>query len=363
METSVNIPLTILEFIVALGALLLVHEFGHFIVSVLFKIEVEEFGIGLPPRLFRFFKIGKTEFTLNAIPFGAFVRPKGENDPQVEGGLAAANPFIRLAVLFGGPFMNFMAGIILFTVFFGQVGKVDSSKVQIIEVKQNSPAAQVGLQSGDVFVKINDETIDSVDKLSSIIKSNVGSEVSIEISRNSQVMDFKATPRLNPPEGEGALGIVMGNPYVPVSLAEASQAAFLTTGEQINQIITLPAKLIQKQIPAEQARVVGPKGMWDIFVQAREYDAETEATPNSQIPAVNTLGLVASISIALGLTNLLPLPALDGGRILFLLPEIILRKRVPADKENLVHFLGLAALIILMVYLTVQDFINPVVLH
>ncbi len=99
-----------IQFVIVLGLLLFFHEFGHFIVARLFKIEVEEFGVGLPPRLVKLFKWHGTDFTLNWIPFGAFVRPKGENDPNVKGGMAAASPWVRLAVLLGGPTMNILIG-------------------------------------------------------------------------------------------------------------------------------------------------------------------------------------------------------------------------------------------------------------
>ncbi|HOD05757.1 MAG TPA: site-2 protease family protein, partial [Anaerolineaceae bacterium] len=107
--------LRILEFILALGVLVFLHELGHFLVSRFFKIEIEEFGFGFPPRMVKLFKLGGTDFTINWIPFGAFVRPKGENDPEVSGGLASANPWVRLAVLLGGPVMNLLTGVILFT--------------------------------------------------------------------------------------------------------------------------------------------------------------------------------------------------------------------------------------------------------
>ncbi len=108
METFITSLLRILEFILALGLLIFLHELGHYIASKLFKIEVEEFGFGFPPRAVKLFQFRETEFTLNWIPFGAFVRPKGENDPEVPGGMAAAKPLVRFAVLLGGPLMNLL---------------------------------------------------------------------------------------------------------------------------------------------------------------------------------------------------------------------------------------------------------------
>lgn len=349
----------LIQFIIILGLLLFFHEFGHFIVARLFKIEVEEFGFGFPPRLARLFTLGGTEFTLNWIPFGAFVRPKGENDPDVPGGLASASPWTRLAVLFGGPVMNILTGIIVFAVMFMKIGAPEASIVEIIQVNANSPAAIAGLQARDVIQSINGQTIDSTQKLQQIIQSNLGVPVSVTVERNGAPVQLTLTPRKNPPENEGPVGIVMGNPYRPVSLAQASSTAVLTAYDQARQLFLLPVQLIEGRVSADQSRLVGPKGMFDIYSEAVKRDSQAETSPVPQ-PAVNVLWIVGSISIALGLTNLLPIPALDGGRILFVLPEIILRRRVPAQYENLVHLIGFAALLLLMGYITIQDFAHPI---
>jgi regulator of sigma E protease len=123
----------------------------------------------------------------------------------------------------------------------------------------------------------------------------------------------------------------------------------------------IPVLLIRGQISPSEARIVGPKGIYDMFSQAREMDQEVETTQQN-VPAVNTLGLLAVFSVAIGIANLLPIPAMDGGRILFLLPEILFKRRIKPEYEGLIHLIGFALLIILMVYITFQDFINPVVL-
>jgi len=356
---SADFIVTLLQFFLALGLLMFFHELGHFLLARLFNIEVEEFGLGLPPRMVRLFTWRGTEFTLNWIPFGAFVRPKGENDPTVPGGLASVNPWKRLSVLLGGPVMNVLVGIILFTVMFVRIGAPNSSVVQVIDVVQGSPAEQVGLKAGDTVLKINGEQVNSTEKLHDIVQANLGKEISLTIQRGSQPVEIRVTPRQNPPEGQGPLGITMGNPYVPVTLTQAVPAAAITAGEQARQFLLLPVRLIRGQTSSEETRVVGPKGMFDIYQEARRRDVQASSSPLEQ-PAVNVLWLVGSISVALGLTNLLPIPALDGGRILFVLPEIILRRRIPAQYENLVHLVGFAALLLLMGYITIQDFTNPI---
>jgi regulator of sigma E protease len=359
MNLSGSFLSTLVQFIIVLGLLLFFHEFGHFIVARLFKIEVEEFGFGFPPRLVRLFKLGQTEFTLNWIPFGAFVRPKGENDPEVPGGLAAAKPGVRLAVLLGGPAMNILVGLVLFSVMFLRIGSPITDKVEVVDVSPTSPAEQAGLKPGDLVVSIDGKAIASTEALRTAIQNNLGKEITIDLNRGGKPYTVKLTPRAKPPSGQGPLGIVMGNPYRPVTLGEAIPAAATTAYDQAYQLVTLPVKLIEGQVSSQEGRVVGPKGMFDIYSQAVQMDSAAESTPVQQ-PAVNVLYFVGTISVALGLTNLLPIPALDGGRIIFVLPELIFRRRVPARYENLVHLIGFAALLLLMGYITFQDFAHPI---
>ncbi|MDZ4158990.1 MAG: M50 family metallopeptidase [Anaerolineaceae bacterium] len=354
----------VIEFILLFGLMIFTHEMGHFVVARLFRIEIEEFGFGFPPRLARLFKLGGTEFTLNWIPLGGFVRPKGENDPDVPGGLAAASPWARLSVLFGGPVMNLLFGIILFSFVFFRTGAPDTRTVLIVAVNPGSPAEAAGLLPGDVIAMINGETMESTQELSATVQQNLGKEIRISFYRNDTVHEGLVVPRLQPPAGQGALGISMSNPIVPISWVDSIPLAVRMTYYQGRQLILLPVQLIRGGASLDQARLVGPKGMYDIYQQARERDLElAEAAPaDAAPPAVNTLFLMATISVALGLTNLLPIPALDGGRLLFILPELLLRRRVPQRYENLVHLIGFATLLALMIYITTQDIIHPIIL-
>lgn len=362
MEIVFSTLLKILEFVVAFGLLVFLHELGHYLMAKLFHIEVEEFGFGFPPRLVKLFQFHETEVTLNWIPFGAFVRPKGENDPTVPGGLASASPWARLAVLFGGPAMNLITGIFIFSLVFTQVGAPDLSKVLIVEVVPDTPAQSAGILKEDIIIKVNDEPINSTQELSKLVNQNLGKEIQISLQRGDETIVTSAVPRENPPAGQGALGIVMSNPVRQLSWGQSLPYATRVAYEQVRQLLSLPFMLIQGQISPEQGRLVGPKGIYDIYQVARERDAE-EASAGQQPEGplgLNTLGLLATISVALGFTNLLPIPALDGGRILFVLPEILFRRRVPAQYENMIHLIGFALLILLMIYVTTQDFINPI---
>ncbi len=344
----------LLIFIGAIAVLIIVHELGHFIASKLLGVEVEEFGLGFPPRAVTLFKAGGTIFSLNWIPLGGFVRPKGENDPEVPGGLAASSPWVRIVVLAAGPVANFLTAAILFTIIFARIGMPDTSRIEIVDVAENSPAARAGLQPGDMITEINGQPIDSPDILREMIAKNVEQETRIVYRRGDQIGEVTLVPRADPPPGEGAIGILFSHPSVPLTPWQALGLGTVAVYDQVVQILTLPARIIEGTIAPEQARLVGYKGMYDMFQTVREADAASE-TP----AGVNTLFFFASISISLGLLNLLPIPALDGGRIAFTLPELILRRRIPPTYENAINLVSFAMLILLMIYINVQDFVNP----
>ena len=353
--------LTLIQFIVAFSVIAIVHETGHYLMAKASKIEVEEFGLGFPPRAVKMFKFRETLFSLNWIPFGAFVRPKGENDPEVPGGLAAASPWRRLGMLLGGPFANILFGIIIFAFVFSQAGAPDTSRIQISGISPASPAEQSGLLPGDLILSVAGEKVNSMTTVSDIVKLHLGEEIAIVVQRDGSDTTIMITPRKNPPEGQGPLGVVMGNPVIKPGFLQAIPLAASTTLDQAKQLFTLPFKLIQGQVTSEQARLVSPKGLFDIYSQVRTQQSSAEsATPG--LAVLNILWFFGIISVALGLTNLLPIPALDGGRILFVIPELIARKRVPAKYENAVHMIGFTFLLALMAFLFLQDFINPVVL-
>ncbi|MCE1255603.1 MAG: M50 family metallopeptidase [Anaerolineae bacterium] len=356
-----NVLISIIEFVIVIGLLAFLHEFGHFIIARLFKIEIEEFGFGLPPRIVKLFTFQNTEVTLNWIPFGAFVRPKGENNPDIPGGLASASPWARISVLLGGPVMNLITGILLFSLLFQQLGIPDPHSVKVMVVSENSPAQQAGLLAGDIITGINGETISGSDQLISLVKANLEKSITITYQRDGNTVTTNAVPRSNPPAGQGALGIQMGYSSMKINFGQAAIYSVGAVGEITRQMVLLPYHLIQGQVTPEQARVVGPKGMYDMYEQARSTDEQQNTATHSEELPFNTIYLVALISVAMGLTNLLPIPALDGGRILFVLPELILRRRVPPEYENFVHFVGFAMLIMLMILITAQDFINPIV--
>lgn len=354
---NTNFIVGLVEFILAIIALIIIHEFGHFVVSRMLHVEVEEFGLGFPPRITTLFRAWGTDFTLNALPLGGFVRPKGENDPTVEGGLAAASPWVRLAVLFAGPFMNLLVGALLYAIIFSRVGTPDPTRVEVLEVVPASPAASAGLQIGDFITRINNQTINSTTALQQAIAASLDKTTTLYYERGGKTNQVTLVPRSNPPQGQGAIEIVMGNPTAPVSAVQALPAGIDAVYLHCRALLELPIQMIRGTASPSDGRFVGFKGMFDIYQQART----SEPTPG--VPAdVNILLFFTNVTISLGLINLFPFPALDGGRILFTLPEIIIRRRIPAQYENLINLVGFGLLILLMLYINLQDIISPPIL-
>jgi regulator of sigma E protease len=361
--------LTWLVFILAFGGMVLIHEFGHFIVARLCGIEVEEFGIGLPtPGALPLFTWQGTRFTLNWLPFGGFVRPKGENDPNIPGGLAAASPWKRLAVLVAGPLMNLLTALVIYSFIVARAGIPVPERILVTNVIKETPAEAAGIQAGDILISGQGQKIRGYEDLRNIIDLNENKPMVFLIERAGEQLELEVTPRRSEEDQRVVIGVYFEEQYTsrPVnSWTEAVQFGTRATYNAMRTLISLPAQLIRGSLPAEQSRVVGLKGIYDIMKHSVASDLEASQSPStsptsSPFDQMRTLLIVASLSISLGIFNLFPFPALDGGRILFVLPELIFRRRVPHRFENLVHGMGMALLLLLMIYVNVMDFINPV---
>lgn len=346
---------TIFQLVIAISALIIIHELGHFLAARIFKIDVEEFGIGYPPRMFTLFERNGTKYSVNWLPFGGFVKLKGETDPDDIGGLMTASPWKRIVVFAAGPMMNFLVGILLYSFLFSNIGAPDITKVAVFAVVPNSPADSAGLQAGDLIIKVNNTPIDSTTTLHNLIYENLGKEISLEYMREENTYTTSLVPRENPPEGEGAIGIVMGNPTQPINFAVAIPMGIAATIDHTYTLVTLPAQVAKGVIAPEEARLVGYKGMYDIYQEIK-----TEAPPPGIDININVIGFFITITISLAVINLVPIPALDGGRIIFSAIELFTRKRIPPELENTINFVSFVILIGLFLYINLQDFINPI---
>ncbi len=347
----------------AIAALLLVltpvvfvHELGHFIAAKLCGIRVEEFGLGLPPRATTLFTKGGTVFSLNWIPLGGFVRPSGENDPNVSGGLAAARPLQRLFVLAAGALANF--AFALFVLWFAFW--LGPTATRITAVYPDSPALVGGLQTGDIFLEINGVKVDSARVMADQLHQANGRPLDILVQRGAERVLLHIIP--NTPEAAKATGtLVLGveveqttaHGYLRRSPGEAASEAADYVRSLISSTAAAPAQLARGELSAEEARPVSIVGISQLAGRAT---ANTFIT-GSLFPLLLMTGL---LSTALGFTQLLPIPALDGGRILFVLVEMISGRRVTAERETAVHRAGMMVLLLLMVILIVQDLITPI---
>lgn len=356
-----DVFLLILQVVLVLGVLIFFHEFGHFLASLALGIPVDEFGFGFPPRLAKLGEWKGTEITLNWIPFGAFVRPHGEDEDDVEGGMASAPAWKRLLIALAGPAMNFLIGVILLIVLYTALGTPISDQAMISEISKNSPADVAGLQIGDIILSINGEPMETITEVGQTTSENAGSEITVTVDREGVTLDYTLVPRVNPPAGEGSMGVGLSNPLAPTPFFEAVGYAFQSTGYVVKETLLLPGRLITGTVDLAVARPVGYKGIFDIYSQAVEMDQDSNIATAESLP-IYTISIIANISLALGITNLLPIPALDGGRILFTLPELLLKKRIPQEWENTVNTISFVLLLALMVFITILDFTHPVVL-
>jgi regulator of sigma E protease len=359
---------TLIIFLLALNGMIFLHELGHYLASRWAGVEVEEFGFGLPSKkLLTLFTWQGTEFTVHALPLGGFIRPKGENDPNVAGGLAAANPWKRIVVLFAGPLMNLITAIVVFSLLITFEGVPLPGSVKIDAVTKNSPAEQAGLLAGDILLAINGQSVGEIDSAIALIQANLDTPVELTLSRGGSEMTITATPLSSRQKSEGALGVALTYPTRPATITESISGGFTITGVQAANIVYLPVALIQGAIAPKDARFVGLKGIFDMFdiavkedVSSRQEVAASQSGAPAQRPTNWTLNLIGVLSISLGVMNLFPIPALDGGRILFTLPEILFRKRIPVQWENAVNGIAMLLLIGLMLFVNVMDFVNPI---
>jgi len=341
-------------FLIVLTPLVIIHELGHFWAARLSKIRVEEFGFGLPPRALKLGERNGTIFSLNWIPVGGFVRPAGEDDPGVPGGLASASKRARVFVLAAGPGMNFIAAVVLFWLAL----VMGAPAVQLDGVNAGSPAAEAGLQSGDVVLEIDGRMVMSPNMLVNTVYDRAGTTLEMLVLRDGERLTIPVRPRAlgeYDPEVEGPLGVGLAEgPRVGRNPLEAAGGALDFMWEYVSLYGRLPSMLISGQITPQEARPVSIVGISQIAGMA----AESSVTSRNPY---QLLTMAAFISVALGLTNLLPIPALDGGRIFFVLIEAIRGRRIEPEREGMVHLIGMLMLLGLMAFLIVQDIINPMV--
>ncbi len=343
-----TIALTIVIFIAMLAVLILSHEFGHFIVAKRSDVKVEEFGIGFPPKIASI-KRGETVYSLNLIPLGGFVKLLGEEDPTEPHSFASRSIGTRALILAAGSLMNLVLPIILFSTAFMIPQNVLMEQVQVQQVASGSPAAEAGIEQGDIILAINGHNINNRGDLDYYVQLSLGSETTLLLNKAADgEQEVTLVPRWAPPKGEGALGINVTAAPGSQQIVRQSYSPWTATAlgtQRCVEILILFRNTIRSWIiGATTPQVAGPVGIYQMTSQVAEAGL---------IPLIV---FTALISLNLGIINLLPLPALDGGRLVFLVVELARRgKRVSTRVEHLVNTIGFAVLILIMCVVTYFD--------
>ncbi len=352
--------MTVLIFILTLSVLVLVHELGHFIIAKKMGVKVEEFGIGLPPRIFGV-KKGETLYSVNLLPLGGFVKLYGEEYSELgkkDKNRAFVNktPWQKTLIILGGVIGNFLLGWFIFSYLVTQGIAVPINKVIIEKVTKNSPAQIAGLKEKDTITKLIPQDsqfpqipLTSSEDLIAQTKKLAGQTVGLEIKRNGKTFLTKIIPRINPPKGEGPLGIAIISsiekkypwytaPYY--GLIEASNITYKIASELGKLIFGL----ITFQKP--HVDVAGPVGIANLAGQAIKFGGNA---------FLQFLGL---LSLNLSVINIFPFPALDGGRLIFVFYEGILKKKPNKNIEKYTNLIGFIMLLSLAALITVNDIVK-----
>lgn len=341
-------------FVAMLGGLVVIHEAGHWLACGLLGIEVKEFGIGLPPRMVRLGEWRGTVISLNWLLIGGFVRPKGETDPTLHGGLAASAPWRRLIVFAAGPLANFALAFLVFTIGF-TLGWPE--RVKVLDVIPGSPAEQAGLKVDDLILTADGLPIRYPDALSTMARSHLHTPIALVVQRQGSIFTTNLTPDTSWSKENLLIGVAMQRSIVAYPLPRAITRAGEEMVNQFTVTGAAVAKLVQGSTPpAEQPRVVGIVGLKQLTDRAVDNSVAWE----QWFPILN---LIAVVSTALGIANLLPFPALDGGRIALTLWGIASRRRFNPNIERWANVAGLVVLLGLMVVLAVHDIAEPIYSH
>ncbi len=348
---------TIFIIIASLLALIFFHELGHFLLAKKFGVKVEEFGIGIPPRIFGK-KIGETIYSINLLPLGGFVKLYGEDKAVNDNRSFSSKPLYQRAwIIFGGVAAFFIIAFIIFSLYSGMTGKTSvlgnegghfgDSKIVIREIVSDSPAEEVGLREGDILLEIDGKEADARESVIFLLSSKEGEETEIVVQRGEEVLSFSLMPRVDYSKDEGAVGIAMTEvfPKYPLYLAPIYGAKM--TGETTFMTISGFTMLISSIIPGvdlpDEMRVGGPVVI--VNIGADFYDQGFQ----------DYLGFLGIITISLAVLNILPIPALDGGRLVFLAIEGIKGRPLPESIEYGLNTIFFFLLIVLMIFITLND--------
>ena len=342
--------MTLIYFILILGVIILIHEFGHFIFAKKAGIYVYEFSIGMGPRIFKWTrKNDETEYSIRLIPIGGFVQMAGEeieDDPEVpkDKKFGVKTFGQKFMTVIAGIMNNFLLAIFLYFIIALFTG-APQNKAIVGEISKDYPAYTSGLQTGDRILKLNGKNASTYDTLALELQVNIGEDVTLEVDRDGQTVEVELTPKKVKENGEEIYryGFTITD-EVETGFFASLKYAFSKTFSLIHQMILIIGYLVTGNLGINS--LAGPVGIFGIVGTAADAGIWS------------VLSLIALLSINVGFINLLPIPAFDGGRLLFIIIEKIKGKPVDPKLENTIHAVGLFLLMALMLLITYNDIIR-----
>lgn len=346
-----------------LSVLVLVHELGHFLVAKKFGIKVEEFGLGFPPRVWSK-RIGETLYSINALPIGGFVKLYGEDEAgggRVSGGKKITTDlhrafftrpmYQRLLVVVAGVAMNFLLALAIITYLFTTEGvPTPSDKVVISEVVANSPAQSAGIQKGDIFRKVGEVQIEDSQGLISETKKHLGKAIPITVQRGEEMVVLEVMPRKDYPSNQGPMGIAITQnvDFLKYPFPQSIYHGLVQSVKDSWQVVVGFKNVIVELV----TRFTVPQGVAGPIGMAQLTGEFVRVGPSA------FLALVYMLSLSLAVLNILPIPALDGGRFFFLLIEAVTRRKVNARFEAYAHLVGLVLLLSFLALISYKDIVR-----
>jgi len=351
--------------LIILGVVVTIHEFGHFIVGKLSGIAVTEFAVGMGPKLISW-QGKETKYSIRLLPLGGFCAFVGEDEDNPDPRAMNNQPvWKRFLTVFAGPFMNFLLAFIMAVVLIAGSGIPNPYSVVTVpvlySVDENMPAGRAGLQAGDVIVKVDGEEIapndEGVEMLRKCIAETEGENaLTLTVKRNGEEMEVSLAPEFSEEEGRLLIGIVFSAQYeeYDCNVITAVPEAMTLLGKTVINTVAFLKDMISGLLRGsgiEQGSVSGVVGI----VSSVSTDVQASFSYGFATGVYSIMFWLLNISLSLGIMNLLPIPALDGGRLVFLTVEGIRRKPLNREKEAIVNLIGFALLILLMIVVTVSD--------
>lgn len=331
--------------------MIFVHEFGHFIVAKKAGVRVLEFALGFGKKLIAF-RLGDTEYSIRLFPLGGYVKMVGEGeagDPNDPGNFQNKSVSTRIAVIAAGPIMNCVLALLLLGGIGLLLGRIQPTFTnEIVQVIEDKPAKQVGLEKGDVIIAINQELILQGEQAMAIIKKSIGKPVTVLVMRKDKEHTFSIIPEKNPETGLGMIGVIFKRGK-PTFANPGLQSAHQNVSSTFTIIGLMPVTVVKMLSTGEmkwkdiKEGSAGPIGIGQFIFES------------ASIGFGHLIWVAGILNVAIGFFNLYPFPALDGARIAFLALGALLRKPLDPEKEELVHLVGFFLLILLVLVVSYQD--------